>query len=315
MHRRTTRFALLSGLIRSRLTRRGRRRARAIAGQFARLPEQQRGPGLPPALARGIPVLIEGAAIAIRSVPKLISTSTEFVLSLPALARDVPALVRALPALVRPGLRLVTSALVVAGFVAAAIALISATAAKPGPITATAGDADRAAAAARADRGDRSPANPADGATPAPTADTGPGLQAQPARVLDWVSPMPGTPLSSCYGARWGSVHQGIDFAAPGGTPIHAAGKGVVFGAGWLYAGYGISVVIDHGNGIFTHYAHLSRAFVVEGQPVNVSDIIGLEGSTGDSTGPHLHFEIHQGLWHQIDPAPWLRQHGVPSAC
>jgi murein DD-endopeptidase MepM/ murein hydrolase activator NlpD len=207
----------------------------------------------------------------------------------------------------------VTRALVVGGFLAAATALVSNTAAAPDRTSpaSPAGAGDRSAAAARADRAARSP-DPAAAATPAPPAAP---LDAAPARIVDWVSPMPSTPLSSCYGARWGTVHEGIDFAGAAGTPIHAAGTGTVFGAGWLYSGYGMSVVIDHGNGLFTHYAHMSQVFVVQGQPVNVGDVIGLEGSTGDSTGPHLHFEIHEGLWNQIDPAPWLRNHGVPSAC
>jgi murein DD-endopeptidase MepM/ murein hydrolase activator NlpD len=207
----------------------------------------------------------------------------------------------------------VTTALVIGGFLAAATALVSVTAAAPSQhTTATADAGDRAAAAARANRGDRAPdaaASSGTGAAPAPAP------VAAAARRLDWVSPMPGTPLSSCFGVRWGTAHMGIDFAGDAGTPIHAVGTGTVFGAGWLYAGYGISVVIDHGNGLFTHYAHLSQTFVVEGQPVNVGDVIGLEGSTGDSTGPHLHFEVHQGLWNQIDPAQWFREHGVPAAC
>jgi murein DD-endopeptidase MepM/ murein hydrolase activator NlpD len=219
----------------------------------------------------------------------------------------------------------VTAALVTCGFLASATALVGATAAAPGTradvstaadasgstgsgAAADAGaDADRRAAAERADRADRAPADPA--ATPSAPA------PAAVVRIRDWYSPMPGTPLSSCYGWRWGALHQGIDFAGAAGTPIRAAGAGTVFGAGWLYSGYGISVVIDHGNGLFTHYAHLSRVLVAEGQRVNANDVIGLEGSTGDSTGPHLHFEVHQGLWNQVDPAAWLRGRGVPAAC
>ena len=215
----------------------------------------------------------------------------------------------------------VTAALVMGGFLAAATALVATTAAAPSqPATASADAADRAAAAARADRGDR-PADPSASATASSAAPDASAAAAEPAPVaeaarrLDWVSPMPGTPLSSCFGSRWGSFHAGIDFAGAAGTPIHAVGSGTVFGAGWLYSGYGISIVIDHGNGLFTHYAHLSQVFVVEGQPVNVGDVIGLEGSTGDSTGPHLHFEVHEGLWNQIDPAQWFREHGVPAAC
>lgn len=84
---------------------------------------------------------------------------------------------------------------------------------------------------------------------------------------------------------------------------------------GWLYAGYGISVVIDHGNGIFSHYAHLSAIGVTKGQHLVAGQMIGLEGTTGCSTGPHLHFEAHAGLWNQIDPPAFLRERGVPGAC
>jgi murein DD-endopeptidase MepM/ murein hydrolase activator NlpD len=126
---------------------------------------------------------------------------------------------------------------------------------------------------------------------------------------------MPGVALSSCYGPRWGTIHQGIDFAGTAGTPIHAVGAGTVIAAGWAYSGYGISVMIDHGNGFFSHYAHASQALVQVGQTVTAGQTIALEGATGDATGPHLHFEIHQGLWNQIDPAPWLRARGVPVGC
>jgi len=127
-----------------------------------------------------------------------------------------------------------------------------------------------------------------------------------------WTSPMPGSDVTSCFGMRWGVPHQGIDFAMAENTPELAAAAGTVFAAGWNYTGYGLSVVIDHGNGIFTHYAHMNRAAVEVGQTVKAGQVIGYEGSTGDSTGPHLHFEVHQGMWNQIDPAPFLKAKGVP---
>ncbi|GIF48347.1 murein DD-endopeptidase MepM/ murein hydrolase activator NlpD [Asanoa ferruginea] len=127
-----------------------------------------------------------------------------------------------------------------------------------------------------------------------------------------WTSPMPGSDVTSCFGIRWGVPHQGIDFAMPENTPELAAAAGTVFAAGWNYTGYGLSVVIDHGDGIFTHYAHMNAAAVEVGQTVKAGQVIGYEGSTGDSTGPHLHFEVHQGMWNQIDPAPFLKAKGVP---
>jgi murein DD-endopeptidase MepM/ murein hydrolase activator NlpD len=126
---------------------------------------------------------------------------------------------------------------------------------------------------------------------------------------------MPDAPLSSCFGSRWGSAHLGLDFAGASGTAIRAVGAGTVLTAGWQYAGYGESVMIDHGDGTLTHYAHASRVLVRPGQAVVPGQAIALEGSTGNSSGPHLHFEVHLGLWHQVDPAAWLRDHGVPIAC
>jgi murein DD-endopeptidase MepM/ murein hydrolase activator NlpD len=176
----------------------------------------------------------------------------------------------------------------------------------PSRTTTAAGNAEqlRAQAAGQNNRSTRE--NPA----PAPASPTTP-----PAPKPDWVSPMPNGELSSCYGPRWGTMHQGIDLFNVENTPEFAVGAGTVFAAGWTYSGYGISVVIDHHNGYFTHYAHMNKTNVSAGDEVHPGDLIGWEGSTGDSTGPHLHFEVHQGMWHQIDPAPWLRDHGVQIGC
>jgi murein DD-endopeptidase MepM/ murein hydrolase activator NlpD len=85
-------------------------------------------------------------------------------------------------------------------------------------------------------------------------------------------------------------LHAGVDMAAPAGTPIFAAGSGVVLSAGWG-GGYGNLIQVDHGNGIVTRYAHLSQMNVATGQPVGKGTLIGLMGTTGASTGSHLHFE------------------------
>lgn len=130
-----------------------------------------------------------------------------------------------------------------------------------------------------------------------------------------WVPPLVDATTTSCYGPRWGTWHAGIDFARPENAPVHAVGAGTVFGTGWLYTGYGISVVIDHGNGELTHYAHLNAVTVAVGQRVDAGELIGYEGSTGDSTGPHLHFEVHQGMWNQIDPGSWLARRGIQTGC
>ncbi|WP_244200307.1 M23 family metallopeptidase [Micromonospora arborensis] len=130
-----------------------------------------------------------------------------------------------------------------------------------------------------------------------------------------WVDPMPGAAVTSCFGQRWGTLHAGIDLALPSGTPIRAAAAGTVTQAGDASDGYGNSVFIDHGNGYLTHYAHQSRIAVTVGQAVKAGQVIGYEGATGDATGPHLHFEVHQGMWNQIDPAPFMRARGVDLGC
>ncbi|PZF82950.1 M23 family metallopeptidase, partial [Micromonospora endophytica] len=157
---------------------------------------------------------------------------------------------------------------------------------------------------------------PSPKATKKATAKPKPKPTKSAAKKSSWVIPMAGATITSCYGPRWGTLHAGIDFALPAGTPVRAAFGGTVTKAGDVGDGYGISVVIDHGNGYLTHYAHLSTAKVGVGDKVSTGQTIGLEGSTGDSTGPHLHFEVHQGqMWNQIDPAPFLRARGIDVAC
>lgn len=98
--------------------------------------------------------------------------------------------------------------------------------------------------------------------------------------------------ISSYFGPRWGSWHPGIDIAAPEGTSIHAADSGTVVFVGW-YGNYGNAVQVDLGHGkTITLYGHLSQFAVSEGQQVSKGDLIGYVGSTGYSTGPHLHFEV-----------------------
>lgn len=100
--------------------------------------------------------------------------------------------------------------------------------------------------------------------------------------------------VTSEYGSRWGRLHAGIDISAPIGTPIWAAKSGVVSFAG-TQSGYGNVVIISHGGGMTTVYAHQSRIMVSDGQSVGQGDRIGSVGNTGRSTGPHLHFETRYG--------------------
>ena len=96
------------------------------------------------------------------------------------------------------------------------------------------------------------------------------------------------------FGGGGAEFHPGQDIAAPHGTPVAAAADGVVVKADWQN-GYGQTVVIDHGNGLTTRYGHLSKIEVAAGQEIKRGDELGLVGSTGRSTGPHLHYEVRIG--------------------
>jgi murein DD-endopeptidase MepM/ murein hydrolase activator NlpD len=100
--------------------------------------------------------------------------------------------------------------------------------------------------------------------------------------------------------------HFGIDVAGQLGNPIFTADSGVVTYAGWNDYGYGEMIVIDHGSGWQTLYAHLSQVNVTCGQEVNQGDTIGLMGSTGQSTGPHLHFEMRNDDYGRVNPWDFL---------
>ena len=132
-----------------------------------------------------------------------------------------------------------------------------------------------------------------------------------PSAAEHWVDPLPEATVTSCFGMRWGRLHAGVDLAAPFGTPIHAAGAGVVVAAG-PDQGYGNAVLIDHHDGYLTHYGHLAVVGVRVGDQVAAGQPIGEEGSTGHSTGPHLHFEVHAGFYQNpVEPTAWLRERGV----
>ena len=113
--------------------------------------------------------------------------------------------------------------------------------------------------------------------------------------------------VSSPYGLRWGGsdFHPGIDIANDMGTPIVATADGVVEVAGWNSGGYGNMVDIDHGNGLMTRYGHASQVVVTAGQHVKRGQIIAYMGSTGFSTGPHCHYEVHVN-GQVVNPASYL---------
>ncbi|WP_460200874.1 peptidoglycan DD-metalloendopeptidase family protein [Scytonema sp. NUACC21] len=113
--------------------------------------------------------------------------------------------------------------------------------------------------------------------------------------------------LTSGYGPRWGRMHRGIDIANATGTPIFAAADGVVERAGWNSGGYGYLVDIRHSDGSMTRYGHNSRILVQPGQQVQQGQQISAMGSTGFSTGPHLHFEVHPTGKGAVNPIAFLQ--------
>nr|WP_255426803.1 M23 family metallopeptidase [Pseudonocardia sp. C8] len=116
--------------------------------------------------------------------------------------------------------------------------------------------------------------------------------------------------FTSGFGARWGVQHNGIDLAAPIGTPIFALTDGVVEKAG-AASGFGMWVVLKHPDGTSSVYGHVNRALVEVGQEVRAGDEIAEVGNRGQSTGPHLHLEIWEADGSKTNPLPWLAERGL----
>ncbi|MGW7576801.1 M23 family metallopeptidase [Streptomyces sp. NPDC054765] len=134
-----------------------------------------------------------------------------------------------------------------------------------------------------------------------------------------WVKPVDHYTLGEPFGiagSHWAHKHSGQDFVVPTGTAVKAVHKGTVVKAGPWGGGdgpaYGNAIVIQHDNGTYTQYAHLSQIQVQVGQQVGTGQQIALSGSTGNSTGPHLHFEVRTGpnYGSGIEPTGFLRAHG-----
>ncbi|MFJ8645697.1 M23 family metallopeptidase [Streptomyces sp. NPDC093546] len=139
-------------------------------------------------------------------------------------------------------------------------------------------------------------------------------------KTASWVKPVNGYTLTASFnqgGAMWSHKHSGQDFAVPIGTPVKAAHSGVVVKAGPNGGGdgpaYGNAVVIKHSNGTYSQYAHLSKIDVSVGKKVKTGQLIAKSGNTGNSSGPHLHFEIRTtpNYGSAINPASFLRSAGV----
>jgi murein DD-endopeptidase MepM/ murein hydrolase activator NlpD len=167
--------------------------------------------------------------------------------------------------------------------------------------------AEEAAAAAAAERAAREAAAAAEAA-----AQNGGGGGGGGTVSGNYAQPTSGR-VSSCYGWRWGALHAGVDIAAPIGTPIYAATSGVVKRAG-AATGFGQAVYIRGDDGHVTVYGHVNRYFVSAGERVSAGEQIAEVGNRGQSTGPHLHFEVHpHGVMYggSINPVPWLNARGI----
>lgn len=119
-----------------------------------------------------------------------------------------------------------------------------------------------------------------------------------------YIKPISGGRLTSTFKWRWGRMHKGVDWACPKGTTIMASCGGTVVQAGW-FSGYGYCVTLKHPDGKQTRYGHMSKVLVSVGQSVKQGERIGLSGNTGNSTGPHVHFEIIIN-GSQVNPLPYL---------
>lgn len=116
--------------------------------------------------------------------------------------------------------------------------------------------------------------------------------------------------VSSLFGARWGEMHAGMDFADPIGTPIAAVTDGTVIEAGPA-SGFGLWVRVQQDDGTVGVFGHVNDILVTVGQQVRAGDIIATVGNRGQSTGPHLHYEVWQADGQKIDPLPWLIARGL----
>ena len=165
-----------------------------------------------------------------------------------------------------------------------------------------AADQERAAWAARHSQEIQSIERTAAGATDQQTIE----------RSIKWTLPVRKFRLSAGFGrsgSMWSHLHTGQDFASPLGTPVYSVGTGEIIGAGWD-GPYGNRIKVRLEDGTVTWFCHLSR-YARKSGPVRAGTLIGYVGSTGNSTGPHLHFEVHPGGGTAIDPQPWLRQKGL----
>ncbi|MFD3537536.1 peptidoglycan DD-metalloendopeptidase family protein [Streptomyces sp. NPDC058664] len=158
---------------------------------------------------------------------------------------------------------------------------------------------------------DNSPAS----STNTPTQTALAQVSAEATETSRGAAPVDGAVITTAYGqpGAWAAgFHTGVDFAVPTGTPVNSVASGTIVSAGWQGA-YGNAVVVRHDDGMYTLYAHLSTATTAPGQQVTAGQQIGVSGSTGNSTGPHLHFEARTSNNYDahMDPLAYLRTLGV----
>jgi murein DD-endopeptidase MepM/ murein hydrolase activator NlpD len=143
-------------------------------------------------------------------------------------------------------------------------------------------------------------------AAPAPAPARAPAVGAKA-----WIKPINSAyRMTSGFGARWGGMHPAQDFATPVGTPVRALSSGTVIFAG-SQGGYGNKLEIQFWDGTVAWYAHNSSLKVKQGQSVTAGQVVAASGNTGNSTGPHVHLEIHPGGGAPVSPLPWLARHGI----
>lgn len=128
----------------------------------------------------------------------------------------------------------------------------------------------------------------------------------RPAPDEEWVAPTEGE-ISSGFGDRWGSVHHGVDVANDVGTPVRAASAGVVIDFGPA-SGYGLWIRIEHPHDVISTYGHIDAGFVSVGQSVRAGEVIATMGDRGESTGPHLHFQLDVAGT-PVDPVQFYEEH------
>ncbi|MEU9232394.1 LysM peptidoglycan-binding domain-containing M23 family metallopeptidase [Streptomyces subrutilus] len=275
-------------------------------------PAPAAAPATAPAVAPQLPVALQTAPAAVEAAPAVYTVVPGDYLSKIAAERhlsggweklyaDNREAVGADPSLIHPGLKLT----------------LGAKAAAPAEAAPAPAPAERSSTAApSAGKGPSEQAAPAPQPKQKQKAQSGGGsTEAKAPSGAGFVAPVGGG-ISTQYrasGAMWSSgYHTGVDFIASSGTTVKAVGAGTVVSAGWA-GSYGNEVIVKHADGKYSQYAHLSSLSVSAGQSVTAGQRLGLSGSTGNSTGPHLHFEIRTGPSYgsDVNPVSYLRSKGV----